>query len=157
MRSLGMFLVVLALLGCASTRSIPPELVQLQTLVDDIEPGWRVDANAEWARHRPGYVAGLVVLRGIFDVGSTARKTVWLRSELVGTRCAELIVAGLFARRDSHIPFSFGQREVDKQTRELLEGRGWSEDDIRDARDSCPANLPELERATQPLGRGLDG
>ena len=167
MRSLVMFLVILALSGCATARSVPSELAPLQSLIDSIEPGWRIDTNIEWARHRPGYVAGLVgrpnalSRQGVPFFTQTGASwippTVWLRQELVGTRCAELIVAGLFARRDSHIPFSFGQREVAKQTRELLEARGWSGEDIRTARASCPAELPELERAQWPRGRGLDG
>ena len=167
MRSLVMFLIVLTLSGCTATMSVSQELGPLQVFVDSIEPGWKVDTNSEWARHRPGYVAGLVgrpnalSRRGVPLFTQTGASwippTVWLREELVGTRCAELIVAGLFARRDSNIPFSFGKREVAKQTRELLEARGWSGDDIRNARASCPTDLPELERATRPLGRGLDG
>jgi hypothetical protein len=55
--------------------------------------------------------------------------------------CGEVIVVSRFARRKTHIPITFGQREVDKQTRELLSERGWTDDQINSAWKSCPSSI----------------
>jgi len=139
------FPIALALFGCATIPVTPPEVTRLQAFADSIESGWRIRVG--WANR--GYLASMVVA-----VETAWQRDIWVRDEVIGTPCAELVVAGLFARRDSHIPMTFGQRHVDKEAVKLLARRGWSSDQLRIAQASCPDNLPDLEarplRAVEP-------
>ena len=42
--------------------------------------------------------------------------TIYLRDEVVGTRRADVVIASLFARKNSWTLYGFGHKEVDKQT-----------------------------------------
>lgn len=133
---------VLVLAGCA-TVAVSPEVARLQAWSDSFEPGWQVRTG--WADQ--GYLASMRCepsRTASFFMGGGCAYTgaqIWLRDEVVGTKCADLLVASLFARRFSGIPFTFAQKHVSKETVELLKARGWTEDDIRGAAQSCPTNL----------------
>jgi len=68
---------------------------------------------------------------------------IWLRDEAVATKCADVLIVSLYARRQSGIPLTFGQRHVDNETVKLLVERGWTEDTVKPAWASCPRVLSD--------------
>ena len=147
-------LIALVIAGRASVYVQAPEVVRLQALADSFEPGWQVKVwpadGFPW--NAPGYLATMAgapvtgtakwLNMGGSCVGcahayDTPR--IYLRDEaLAKTRCADLAIAGLFARRQEGIQFTFAERHVAKEAVKLLARRGWADGDIRSAQASCP-------------------
>ena len=146
-----LLVTILVFAGCASVPSTAPEVAHLQALADSIQPGWRVEPG--WSQR--GYLGTMVgapvsgparwLNAGNPCVGCPTYMwpTIYLRDEVVGTKCADVIIAGLFARHQSKIPFTFGQPHVNKETVKLLVERGWTEDTVKSAWGACPTVLSE--------------
>ena len=129
--------IVLALAGCASMQPpVSPEVARLQAFADSIEPGWQIKTG--WAN--PGYLASMVGHKGSIMPGPT----IYLRDEVVGTGCADVLIASLFARQQLWIPQGFGRAEVDKRVRELMADHGWTDAQINAAWRACPTSLTDL-------------
>jgi len=70
---------------------------------------------------------------------------IWLCEEVVATKCADVVIASLFARRRSGIPFTFCPRSTStKETVAILHNFGWSDEEIRAAAATCPTQLPDI-------------
>jgi len=143
--------LVLLLAGCASMRPIDmsPDVRRLEAFAASFQRGWRVEVwPAETPWNAPGYLVTMVGQPGGYyrwfsgdSVNFYTGPTIYLRDqELAATRCADLAIAQLFARRQERIPFTFAQQHVAKEAVKLLVARGWTDADVRAARASCPTN-----------------
>lgn len=133
--------LVLLFAGCATMRPLvpqAPEVARLQDFADSIQPGWRVESG--WAQQ--GYLASMVEMNPGYPMWMRwQRPTIYVRDEVVGTKCADVLIAAMFARRLSGIPFNFAPKHVSKETREILVARGWTEAEIAAAAQSCPSSI----------------
>jgi hypothetical protein len=144
-----LLVLMVFLAGCATAAVQSPEVAPLQALADSIQSGYPIKTG----RADRGYLGTMIgaLVSGParwLNAGNPCAgcptdmyPTIYLRDEVVGTNCGEVIVVSRFARRKTHIPITFGQREVDKQTRELLSERGWTDDQINSAWKSCPSSI----------------
>src|SRR5436190_1157513 len=128
---MSVIIVAVALLaGCATIPSpSSPEVARLQAFADSFQRGWEVRTG--WAD--PGHLGTMIgaPVSGIdrwLNLGGQCvgcpvaytNPTIYLRDEIVGTRCADLVIASMFARRQERIPFTFAERHVAKETVKLL-------------------------------------
>lgn len=138
MRRVTMLLLAALTAGCATAapQALSPQLEENQKLANALRP--RVLVHGGWA---PEDYLGIVQPMPFWKKGFGGLD-IWLRGDIVGTQCAQYVIASLLALREH--PSADGSTVNEEAVRRLM-AIGWTAQAAEAARASCPA---------APVGRG---